>query len=176
MSDILAQGDPRWAKARLGEPRSGSTIGASGCLLTAWAQALRVLKVDEAATPLTVLAATLERPKGAPRIWFADQPVQVELGRFFGIAADELVRSPPELHGLMRKLVLSTLAAGGVVVLHVDRHGDGRGDHFVLGVAVDGDDVVYHDPAGGRVGRLVASTLADERYTVVSARALTLPR
>jgi len=156
--DTVKQG----SAGRLKLPGSTLTVAGYGCLLCCWVQALRDLEVDPSATPASVIAATKDLT-GQARVWFAGLPVQPQLGKAFGLTAGEVVRCPPQPAQVMRQTIADALAVG-LVILHVDhdstRGGDLEGDHFVLGRRLEGDRIVYADPATGEEGSLDLRTLS----------------
>lgn len=181
--DVLRQG--AWPKLRLGEKGSGRFVSGHGCLLTCYAQALRDFEVDPAATPASILAATLDAKR---RIWFGAEPVQAELARFYGLTAGDVVRAPQPAQAIRDALVKAL--EQGLAILNVDHTGDERADHFVLGRRVVetsmGPRVMYADPATGAEDTIDLRTLSGQAewndgkvriYRLHSVRALAhLPR
>ena len=147
MTEVLRQADPRWTKLKVG--RSRSTMGAVGCLVTCYAQAMRELGVDLDADPRTVLARGVF--SGAA-MW------QQDTAKSLGLVADDVTRVT-DVHRVMRTVLTQTLGKGDLVVMHVDHDstkvkGDVDGDHFVLGLRIEDADVIFADPATGRLERL----------------------
>jgi len=160
--EVLRQSDGRWAKRLLGRS-SSTTIGSSGCTVTAVAQALRVLGVRAGATPLDVQAHGVNRPG----VWAegAAGAVVSELARAQRLTVGEDTGAghvaPVQP---LRALILSCLDSGGVALVCVDHDhnapgGDDIGDHWVLAIGADADSLWVADPATGEVETLQLRTL-----------------
>lgn len=163
----LRQGDPLWSKHKLGT----STIGRVGCLATVYAQAMRSLGIDDEATPVDVVE------RGS---FVGPSMVQQATARLLGLVADDVTRST-DVHRHMASVLTSALAAGDVVVMHVDHDsskpdGDPEGDHFVLALHGDLDAIVFADPATGNLERMSLQTLSADvgakHYLLRSVRPL----
>lgn len=164
---ILRQSNPLWSKLALGP----STIGKVGCLATVYAQALIALGINAAATPVDVVG------KGS---FIRAAMVQQATARLLGLVADDVTHHD-DVHRKMVDVLRSAIAEGAVVVMHVDHDsakpdGDPEGDHFVLGLRIEGDVVVFADPATGSEERMSLSTLtaavSSKRYQLRSVRPL----
>lgn len=164
---VLRQGDPAWSKHKLGT----STIGRIGCLATVYAQASRHLRIDENVTPVDVVERGVFHGNGL---------IQPDTGKRLGIVVSDVTHENA-VHRNMRGELLSALLTGVVVVMWVDHdsekpEGDPEGDHFVLGIGVDGDAVVFADPATGTLERMPIATLecdvGKKRYKLRSVRPL----
>lgn len=162
----LNQGDPRWAKVKAGRSRT-ATIQQVGCVLTCYAQALRLLHIDPAATPVTVQDRALStwdgRADTAPFSGNTAAAFQNRLGAAVGLQVRDRVNA---IEGAKFYAdVYATFGMAGLLMMHVDSRDDGLDEpnHWVLGVRLDGsvDDgvVVYADPDGGHEGRMPLSTL-----------------
>lgn len=163
----LRQGDPLWSKHKLGT----TTIGKVGCLATAYAEAMRRLGIDDEATPVDVVERGVFR--GAAML-------QLDTAKALGIVADDVTHAG-DVHRKMRDVLVSALADGAVVVMHVDHDsakpdGDPEGDHFGLALRIEGDVVVFADPATGDEERMSLATLTanvpSKRYQLRSVRPL----
>ena len=145
MTHVLRQADPAWSKKKLGS----STIGRVGCLATVYAQAARALGVDDDCTPVDVVERGVFR--GAAML-------QADTAKRMGLVADDVTRAD-DVHRRMRDVLTAALAVGDVVVMHVDHDsskpdGDPEGDHFVLALRIEGDVIVFADPATGDEERM----------------------
>lgn len=175
--EVLKQSDPRWAKVKLGT--STTSVAAAGCLATCYAQALRVLRIDDDATPDEVVAVG----KATPGAFLRASIVQPVLSKALGIKASDPVAAVQGAQAVRAHIVAGL--AHGVVILHVDHDshragGDIDGDHFVLAIGMSDDAITYCDPATGGLGTLDLRTMSGmaswgsplRRYEVRSARAL----
>lgn len=175
--EVLKQADPRWAKKKLGT--STTSIAAAGCLATCYAQALRVLGIDEKATP----AEVVDVGNATPGAFLRASIVQPVLSKALGIKASDPVASVQGAQAVRAHIIAGL--AHGVVILHVDHDshragGDIDGDHFVLAIGMSDDAITYCDPATGGLGTLDLRTMSGmaswgsplRRYEVRSARAL----
>lgn len=182
--EVLKQADPRWAKKKLGT--STTSIAAAGCLATCYAQALRVLGIDEKATP----AEVVDVGNATPGSFLRASIVQPVLSKALGIKASDPVASVQGAQAVRAHIVAGL--AHGVVILHVDHDshragGDIDGDHFVLAIGMSdatgegwAQSITYCDPATGGLGTLDLRTMSGmaswgsplRRYEVRSARAL----
>ena len=152
----LWQGDKRWGKAKLGE--GGSTFGKAGCVVTCLAQAMRQMGVDNEATPLTVQAKAFAAG-GEP--FRGPNAITGVVAAANGMVCADRVS---EVEGAAAmQLAIGEALVDGTALLHVDhdqdRGGTPEADHWVLAVRLDGDDVVYLDPATADEGRLQLRTL-----------------
>ena len=151
---VLWQGDKRWRDLRIGVVRPGAPkCSAVGCLVTAYAQALRDLDIEAEATPITVQA------RG---VFVRSSLIQPDTAKAVGLIADDVVRTIQGQQA-MRTTLVTALASGARVILHVDGdHDDGsdEGRHFVLARRLEGDVVVVADPATAREERLSLATLS----------------
>lgn len=162
----LNQGDPAWRSLKAGRSRS-RTIGQVGCVLTCYAQAMRIMGIDAEATPASVQRRALELWDGseetAPFAGNTAAAFQVRLAAANGLTVGDRVNiiDGQRLWGEL----IGSFFYEGLCLMHVDSIDDGRDDanHWVLGVRLDGqgDDavVVYADPDGGYEGRLPLRTL-----------------
>ena len=184
--EVLAQWDDRWGNDRTGGnvgKRSGGKNRAIGCLATAWAQILRDDGVDAEATPTSIALATKDL---TPPAWAGALMVQPVLARHFGYDAEEIIRGETQGSKLMRDMLALALQEGHTAILHVDHDasapgGDEEADHFVKARRIDGDAVIYADPATGDEGPLKLRTLTgttrwSERVKVYQVRSLRIVR
>lgn len=169
MTDVrpyLNQGDPAWRNVKAGRSRS-RTIGQVGCVLTAYAQALRQLGIDPAATPVTVQRRALElwdgREQTAPFSGNTAAAFQDRLAAANGLTVGDRVNII-EGQRLWGELV-GAFFGDGLCLMHVDSRDDDvdEPNHWVLAIRLEGqgDDavIVYADPDGGREGRMPLRTL-----------------
>lgn len=157
---VIKQADPAHGGKQLGNGKA--TIGGSGCALVSMAIAEQllsgrradVLRLNDEGRRVGAFApgasgANLELLAHAAGL---SAPLSKRLFLRFGDTARA------------RNLIVDTLVAGGVCILHVDHDrdrvgGDEEPDHFVLATGFDDVDLHYADPAPGEVGRLQLRTL-----------------
>jgi len=167
---FLRQADPLWSSVKLGN--SKVSIGKSGCLLTLYTEALRVLDVDALATPLTVNKKAI-----AAGAYIGAGLVQSTLSKALGFNLGPLV---VDVDAIKRELV-TPREHDTLFVIHLDHGGTRAPDHFALGLLVDTDRdlLIVADPATGLPCKLSLSTLSgpagwgNKTYVIRSVRCLT---
>lgn len=142
----LRQGAPQWKDQLLG--MGPSTIGRSGCLLTAITQASRVLAGGE------LLPPTLNDWGRAGGGFSGSRAIIHKLAELAALQAPPAMRTGGSTEQL-RLALLSALRMKWLALLHVDHdsalvHGDPEGDHWILALREVPEWVLCADPATGQ--------------------------
>ncbi len=178
----LNQADPDFNRPGMFVGRSKKKFIAVGCCETATAQAIRKLGVDGAATPLTVQARCLavwDGVEGSSTMPFAAGSAAAYVDRL-GNGNGVVVH--PKINLVEAKMVdeLTKNLKGGIpVLLLVDHNGKPGVDHWLCGLTLEGDDIVYADPDGGCEGRMSRQLLEGwspsqrHRYKLLGIRVVT---
>lgn len=176
----LCQSSAPWGPMLLGLSTT-TTYGRAGCLATTMAELCRMLGIDAAATPQTIVETAIARWRAGgskqdamPFIKLpADEKkgrepganaVTVDVGRANGLLiGDRLDAGGPKgvgVKGLIDAFIKAQ-AAGGFAIAHVDTDAadaDHNGKHWVTLDHGVGPVVIYRDPAIGAAGQLSATT------------------
>lgn len=171
---VLWQGASQWRDMKVG--LSDQRCAQVGCVLTAVAQACRILGVRAGATPQTVNDAGL---KHAPAVWLPERPAAAIIPRL--CRANRLACASEPIEGSaaeMREAITLSISGGGLALVHVDYTGDERGEHWILAHAVEDGVIRACDPATARVEFLGLDALSgtakwgsvSKTYTVAKVR------
>lgn len=178
VNECMRQGDPRWRSEILGDGRS--TIGQAGCLLVCIVEAASRMKGGEKdPRPLNTAGRV-------HRCFSGSGAIVDKLAKVAGLSCGPRVVGDLEL---MRAMIVQSLLASSMVLLHVDHDskrpgGDVEPDHWVLAISIGPSGLIeYADPATGKIGKLDLASLSapsgwrDARaYSVRGLRVLTLPQ
>jgi hypothetical protein len=183
---ILRQNDREWRADHLGE--GVASIGRYGCLLVVLTQALIELGLEPQANPKDINARLKKARAFAPS---SSSLVLPHAAAALGLTSPLDARVDSADPAALVPAIETTLATGGLAVLHVDhdaarKGGDGAPDHFTLATALkaqpDGTVKLANlDPATGReelldwpalTGTVRWSDLDERRYRVLSVRPL----
>jgi hypothetical protein len=159
VDEPLYQADPQWASNQLG--LGTSTFARGGCLLMSLTKAVHILR-GEMLSPVevhesVVRASAFHRSNMLMAVGAASVGLRTKATEW------TYPESPMSMHV---NLLILTLAAKGVAVVHVDhdrdrRNGDQEPDHFVLATGVLRDDrVACLDSVAGII-TLPLGTLTD---------------
>lgn len=128
---VLYQSDPRWAHARLGR----STIGRQGCLDTVMAM---IIGKDPRQARDLLLRYGLLTARGQ-LVWDFPEGFPIAIVNRIMLGRDDAVAR-----------VRENLQQGMFVLLQLKHSASGRrGQHWVLGLAETGDDILVIDPVHG---------------------------
>lgn len=171
---FVRQGDPRWAKIKLGLQPSSQTIHSAGCLLCCYTQFL----VDVGRpniTPDRVQNEALVAHTDKHPCFLGANIIQKNFGAALGIKVGEVVRAPEVPAKLYATLVDALKVKDGRAVIGVTHDADGYTDHFILARAIDGNFVLCSDPATGEEVRLDMATFegpanGGKVYKILSVR------
>lgn len=149
----LRQGDPRWSAFKLGT--GTSTIGASGCLITCLCEAARRFGTDPVLDP-----GELNRRGKLANAFRGSSAIIPTLAPCAGLEAPRAWRvMNADGDGALRAAIVGALESDRLAILHVNHDADEAGDHFVLGLKLEGDVVRFADPSSGLEGRINLVTL-----------------
>lgn len=150
------------------------TIGQWGCGLVCETLAKRWFGIDPKALPHEVQAIAL---KADPTAFDGD------LCDFPRVAHANGMHCGDRVEGVvsMQTAIAEALRDGGLVMLHVDKTADGKGDHWVLAVQLENNSLLYLDPATAQTNALSFATLhgktlwdgVPKQYQCVGVRVLT---
>lgn len=138
----LIQNNPAWGRLQLG--KGSSTIGAGGCLLTAFTIIYNAF-FGKNATPPELNAI------GVSRGCFDGSLLKVEeFAEALGLIVIERIRNAPSDVGGMIAIIDEILVTyHGFAVLHVDYEGDTDGDHFIVITGKTATGYTAVDPVNG---------------------------
>lgn len=157
----LKQNAIMWGRSPLLRPRSDGkvyTIGEAGCLLTCLTMCANYL-LGKSLTPPVVNQICMDANAcSGPLV------VVESLAKALGLRALEKERLRAMAgHPLVPTNIRAVFNTNKICILHVDLnadelHGDRYGDHFVVALQRDGDELVCADPAPGWVCRVNQAT------------------
>lgn len=149
MSARLRQADKRWSSLALG--LGPSTIGRAGCLLCCLCEATKILRGTD------MLPPHLNQAGRIASAFIGSGAKTSELGRAAGLDVRQRVDGG---NLVLLATIRTTINSRGCCLLHVDKSGDGAGDHWILAHAIDGDSIICSDSAVGMDVSIPCDTLS----------------